>query len=193
MKVEVNIYQEKSMGAPLRTLIEPIVGEAENYDQISELIVSALSNASSFINSQEIITQVETMGIHRYLDIVNLQVYLRNQGLVLVVSEISTDPVKVDFEKYFIKVLSPNLGMLPSSTTFYQTDGEYDLLSIISEIVDKYNLGDTGIVPESNIKSLVEGYNNMKSNGMPIFSLYLDSLQNELMNYGFQMFYVFNS
>lgn len=191
MKVKVNIYSEKSMGAPLRTLIDPVIGEADTYEQISQLVETALINAETYLPAQEVVTQISTAGIHRYLDIVNLQVYLRKMGLVLLVTEISTDPVNINFESFFVEVVTPNLGMLPSSTTFYQENGEYDLLAIVNEIVDKYNLGDTMMIPESNIRTLCDTYNSMKDKGMPIFPLYLDSLANELVNYGIQIMYIY--
>lgn len=193
MKVKVNIYSEKSIGSPLRTLIDPVIGEVETYEQLGVLISSAINNASPFLPDQELVTLVSGYPFGRWMDIVNLQTYLRNNGLVLMVTEITSDPIDINLESYYIEVVSPVMGMLPVSTTFYSESGQYDILSIVSEIVSKFNVGDQTLVPDPTIISMLTAIEDMQSKGMPIFPMYLDQIQNELANYGFQMYYVYNS
>lgn len=190
MKVKVIIYQEKIQGGPLEVLSDAVYGEVSSLQQITPLLTTALNNAYIYLQNTEIITMIESSEIKRWLDIVNIQNYLRKQGLFLLVSEVVSDEQKPEKGTY-IEVVTPNLGMLPMSTVYYDESSQYDIVDIITEQVQKFNLGDNTLVPNSDIVSTLSAINDMKSKGMPIFPMYVDTLQNELANYGFTMYYVY--
>lgn len=190
MKVKVAIYSEPVYGSPLQVLTDPIYGDVADYNGITDLVVTALMNASTYISNQEVITQVETNGINRWLDIVNLQVWLRNQGLVLLVGEITTDPAAIPSTGYFIEVISPVLGTLPIVTSFYDESANYSMSEIASTIANKFNLGDPNIVPTSDLRTILGTMEDMESRGLMVFAAFKDQLENKLAEYGFQMYYI---
>lgn len=192
MKVKVCIYGEKTQGAPLNVLMDPIYQDVENFSEISPLINTALNAVSAYLPDQEILTMVDTMGISRYMDIVNLQTYLRNNAnMVLLVTEVTSDEASLGTDGIMIEVVSPRVDVLPMSTTYYAEDGQYDVISIITEQVEKFAVGDPNIIPNSSIRTLINSIDNLKQNGMTIFPMYADQLEYELMNYGFQMYYIY--
>lgn len=191
MKVKVSIYSEKSMSAPLSVLIDPIYGEVSSISEIAPLISSAMQSASAYITNQELITMVESYGIQRLLDIVSLQVCLRKQGLVLQVTEISTDPIQLGNRGQALEVISPVMNLLPVSTIFYDESGQYDLVEIVDEIITKFNVADPSLVPNSDVRTMITYIKDMKSKGMPVFPMYVDQLIGELMDYGFQFNYIY--
>lgn len=192
MKVKVSIYQQRSLGAPLQTIMDPVYGEIEKYEDLGQYLTTAIMNAESYIdNSSELTNLIETAGITRYLDIVNLQVSLLSQGLVLLVTQVTTDQSKLGVDGVALEIISPLVGMLPVSTSYYDESKNYDMVEIVDEIVTKFNLGDPGLVPQSTIKSLLASIKDMKSRGLDIFPMYIDQLTNELVNYGFSLYYVY--
>lgn len=191
MKVKVCIYSEKTLGAPLSVLMDPIYKDIDKFDEIGSMVYSALNAVSAYLPDQEVITMVESMGINRWMDIVNLQVYLRANNLVLLVTEVSTDQVSLGTDGVIVEVVSPKIDSLPVSTSYYSQDNQYDMVSIIEEQVNKFMIGDSNIIPESSIKMLLSAINDMKSKGMQIFPMYVDQLEYEFSTYGFQMFYIY--
>lgn len=193
MKVRVTIYSEKSIGAPFSALMDPIYGEVSAYPEVTPLIVSALNAVSPFLNNQELITMVETNGITRWLDIVNLQTYLRENSLFLCVSEVAEQPTSNPIEGVMIEVMSPKLELFPMTTSFYDEGGQYNIVDIINEIINKFQVGDVNLTPPSNLISLIGAIKDMQNRGIAIFPMYVDQLQNELTNYGFSLYYVYLS
>ena len=190
MKVKVVVYSEQVFGSPLQILSNPVIGEANDYPELTQMIVTALQSVVPYITNQEVITQVESNGINRWLDIVNLQVWLRNQGLVLQVTEIVTEPATSPDTGYFIEIISPLIGLLPVSTSFYDDSANYDIAEIVDTIANKFSLGDPNIVPTSDLRSILNSMQDMKARGLDIFAAFKDQLENKLAEYGFQMYYV---
>jgi len=191
MKVKVSIYSEKTLGAPLSVLMDPIYGDIEKFDEIGPMVYTALNAVSAYLPDQEVITMVDSMGINRWMDIVNLQVYLRNNGLVLLVTEVSGDQSSFGTDGVLVEVVSPRIDVLPMSTSYYAQDNQYDMLSIVEDQVNKFMVGDPNIIPNASIKTLLNAINDMKSKGMQIFPMYIDQVEYELTAYGFQMFYIY--
>lgn len=191
MKVKVDIYSQKSVGAPLNMIMESIYGDAESYEDMSALIVSAITSASAFLPDQDVTTLVQSMGISRWLDIVNLQEYFKSIGFVLSVTEVTSEPVSLGSTGAFIEIVSPRIDLLPVSTVFYDDTGNYDILQVVSQIVDKFNIGDPSIIPNAAIRQLISAFNNMEEHGMQVFPMYNDQLLNELADYGFELRYIY--
>lgn len=191
MKVKVSIYSEKTLGAPLSVLMDPIYGDIEKFDEIGPMVSTALNAVSAYLPDQEVITMVDSMGINRWMDIVNLQVYLRNNGLVLLVTEVSGEQSSFGTDGVLVEVVSPRIDVLPMSTSYYSQDNQYDMLSIVEDQVNKFMVGDSNIIPNASIKTLLDAINDMKSKGMQVFPMYIDQVEYELTAYGFQMFYIY--
>lgn len=191
MKVKVDIYSQKSLGAPLNMITDSVYGDAESYDDISALVVSAITSASAFLPDQDVTTLVQSMGISRWLDIINLQKYFQSLGFVLSVTEVTSEPVKLGTTGAFIEIVSPRIDLLPVSTVFYDESGNYDILQVVSQIVDKFNLGDPSIIPTASIRQLISAFNNMEEHGMQVFPMYNDQLLSELADYGFELRYIY--
>jgi len=191
MKVKVCIYSEKTVGAPLNVIMDPIYKDVEQFTEIGPMVSTALNAVSAYLTDPEVITMVESMGITRWLDIVNLQVYLRSTGLVLLVTEVTSEQSSFGTDGILIEVVSPKLTTLPVSTTYYSEDNQYDMLSIVEDQVNKFVIGDSNIVPNASILMLLNSINDMKSKGMQIFPMYVDQVEYELTAYGFQMYYIY--
>lgn len=187
MKVKVIIYQEKSIGAPLGLIMDPIYAEASDIQDLGRMVVAALNEVQAYLPDQEVITLVDSMGINRVLDLINLQVYLRKVGLLLVVGTVNEEH---SVNGNYIEVVSPNLELLPDISNFDINEDQDQTVEIVSSIVNKYSLGDLSLVPESQIKTSLMAIQDMSSKGMTIFPVYKDSLSNSLIDYGFQIYYV---
>lgn len=176
------------MGAPLEYLMDPIVNEINEISELTPMVVAALTEVQAYIPDQELITQVDGIGISRVLDIINIQVYLRSVGLVLVVGTVQDNQIP---SGNFIEVISPCLEVFPDITTFSMDEADQDqTVEIVDVIAEKYILGDLSIVPESQLRNSLKAIKDMASKGMTIFPVYKDSLVNALLSYEFQIYYV---
>lgn len=194
MKVRVTIYSEPSIGAPFSALMDPIYGDANTIADIAPLINTALTTVSPFLRNQELITMVESFSIKRWMDVVNLQTYLRENNLFLCVSEVVEVPtIPNPTEGVMIEVMSPNSPMLPITTSFYDESGQYNIVDIITEVVNKFQVGDVNLTPKSQLITLLDAIKDMQSRGLEIFPMYVDQLQSELIKYGFSLYYVYLS
>lgn len=190
MKVKISLYTEPAIGSSLSYLVDPVYGNVENIEGVGKLIKQAITSAAPFISNQELSTLVGSFDFYRYLDVQMLQKYLRDNGILMIVSQVTSE-IEMPTEGVFVEVVSPCVDELPVSTIYYDPENQYDIVRIAADQVEKLNIDDPNLVPESNLRSVIKAITEMRDKGMSVFPMQIDQVGNAMVDRGFQFYYIY--
>lgn len=190
MKIKLVIYGEQAQGAMLTVLMDPIITEINEYSQLKQPIIDAISKACGESEST-LMNLISASEIEGWSNIIDIQVYLRSKGYVLLIGEVTDVESTIAPELGgMLEVVSPKYVDFPVISTYFAEQYDFNVTQIIEELESKFDMNNLSIIPESNMSAINNSIKELEEAGAPIVQLMRDAQINELVKYGFQVFVV---